>query len=127
MFEKDVWMSEFYGTEWYHIKNPIKREDLNNPYRRWVSKGMYEWRISASNYLELSEAQRLGFEIVETMIEFVTEIKPKEIECKNIRISKKEDIGDILNLTTQCYSENGNFYNRFKNKKYFSEYQQKEY
>ncbi len=127
MFEKDEWMSEFYGTEWYHIKNSIKSEDLKNPYSSYFSKGMYEWRISVSNYLELSEAQRLGFEIVETMIEFVSEIKPKEIECKNIRIPKKEDIEDILNITIQCYTENENFYNRFKNKKYFSEEQQKEY
>lgn len=108
----DQWMTDFYNQSWYRITEPVSGP-LYHP-------GLYEWRIAPANHEHLREAHSKGFELVETMVEFVTKVSPVEKEYTGIRLARPEDIQAIYDITYERYILNKKFYTRFKNPNYFT-------
>jgi hypothetical protein len=115
---RNEWMSSFYQYDWWEIENPPR--DI-------TEKGLYEWRIHPSDSKLMSISHNLKFELVETIVEFKTEVYPSELRFENLRIATSDDIKNIKVLTLNCHSNNPNFNNRFKNPKYFSDKQRDDY
>ena len=114
----NLWMTNFYRENWWEIENPFFQMD---------ESGMYEWRISPDDWISLAKACELKFELVETLVEFSTEVHPSIVEFEGVRLSKTEDLQGILTLTLECFSNNPKFFNRFKNEKYFTKSQMEKY
>lgn len=121
MIIKDEWMTSFYGSPWCRLD---KIEDFKEE-----NVGLFEIRIKCEDHESLSKAQIMGFNIVETFVEFETEVYPNlENDLENIEIREaNRHLKDILEITDECYTENKKFVNRFKNRHYFTEDQCKLY
>jgi len=117
---KDEWMTKFYGTDWYTI-NSLK--DINNI----EGPALIEYIINANEYREIERVQELGFTLVETDVEFETIIDHDRGSLPNIRVANKNDLESILEITKECYSYHDKFYNRFRNKSFFTEKQTEDY
>jgi len=124
MLEVNKWMSEFYGRTWYDIKSSkcleIANAQANTPC-------VLEWRIPTNQYKDIELAQSLGFTLVESMVKFQTLISKSKSNTDGIRLSKDEDFNDLINIMEECYFNHHKFYNRFKNRDFFTESQSKEY
>jgi hypothetical protein len=116
----DEWMTNFYGTNWYTI-NSLK--DINNI----QGPALIEYVINVNEYREIEKVQELGFTLVETDIEFETIIDHDRGSLPNIRIANENDLESILEITKECYSSHDKFYNRFKNKSFFTGKQTEDY
>lgn len=114
----NTWMTNFYNYDWW---------ELDFPPKKIVDKGMYEWKINPSDFVSISISKKFGFDLVETLVEFETEVSPNEEKFVNLRLSSNEDVPSIVDLTIDSYSNNSNFYNRFKNVNYFSNTQRDNY
>lgn len=127
--ELDIWMSEFYGMSWYKSNEPVNPSNLGNKYEN--ENYMIECLINVDDHLKINMAQDLGYDLVETSIEFETLINnDNEYDNNNdiiIRKANNSDLNEILKITEECYFNHDKFYNRFKNKKYFNTNQSKEY
>lgn len=121
MFIVDEWMSSFYGKKWVLINSPdFILDNSKNIF--------YEWRIEATEQEVLQKAFEMGFELVETDVEFETEIFSDTSNLPSfIRPGKEEDLEEILELIKICFTENINFYNRLKNQRYFTPQQCEDY
>ena len=117
--EVNKWMSNFYQHYWYEIRSSNNIE-LNQ-------EGLYEWRISPTDFNSLGRASELGFELVETMVEFLSPVSVRNAEYPNIRMAQEKDLTTILKITYQTYILNKRFYSRFKNPNYFTEEQASKY
>jgi hypothetical protein len=117
---KDEWMSKFYGTDWYTI-NSLK--DINNI----KGPALVEYIINVNEYREIEKVQESGFTLVETDIEFETLIDHDRGSLPSIRIANENDLESILKITKECYSSHNKFYNRFRNKSFFTEKQAEDY
>lgn len=115
----DQWMTNFYNKNWYIIDKPVGGP-LYYP-------GLYEWRISPTNYDYIREAYEKNFELVETMVEFTTKVTPLNQFYPNIRLATNDDLQHIQNITYDRYSLNNKFYTRFKNPNYFTPYEASRY
>ncbi len=118
---EDVWMTQFYGKKWYKTESPdfeiLKAED-----------GLVECRIESIKPRLVQKSIEIGFEMVETLIEFETEVKLKKIEIPTyLRLAHSNDLPEILDLVDSCFIKNDKFYNRLKNPKYFTPSQSAEY
>ena len=116
----DKWMTKFYGTDWYTIKSLTDISDIKGP-------ALIEYVINANEYKEIERVQELGFTLVETDIEFETIIDHDRGSLPNIRVANKNDLESILEITKECYSSHDKFYNRFKNKSFFTKKQTEDY
>ena len=77
----DQWMSEFYGMQWYRL-------DSLDDSRLCKEEGLYELRLLSDDFSGIIEAQKNGFSLVESFIEFETKwYKWRE---KIIKLSKSE-------------------------------------
>jgi hypothetical protein len=114
----DAWMSEFYGQNWWRMDSNILEPK---------EKGIYECRISPTDFSSLNKLSEHGFELVETLIEFSTEVTPSFSNFDGIRVSEPMDLEDILYITQECFPKNPKFFNRFKNRKYFTTLQMETY
>ncbi len=118
---EDPWMTNFYGKKWFQVKS----ENIEVPYDQ---KMFLEWRISASEPMILQKALNLNFELVETAVEFETTVFSDTTNIPTtIRTAQKEDLKGILSLVDKCYMDHNKFYNRLKNRKYFSVEQSRNY
>lgn len=106
------WMTNFYGCNWYTVNKPISGP-IYYP-------GLYEWRISPTNHEYIREAYNKNFELVETMVEFITKVSPLNKDYPNIRLATNDDLKTIQNITYKRYILNDKFYTRFKNPNYFT-------
>lgn len=106
------WMSEFYDQKWWEIN--IK--DISNI----KEKGLYELRISSDNYLDVLEAQKNNFTLVESLVKFKGEIIPHNELPDEVKLGEKEHLNEILEILNVSVLNNDLFYNRFKNKSYFT-------
>lgn len=109
----DEWMSSFYGKNWYRLEE-------NSPTIKFEDNSLFEWRVEVQNHSRIQEAQQLGFELVESFIEFKSDIYPIDQKSDKVLLAESSDIEEILNITQICMGDNDNLYTRFKNKKYFS-------
>lgn len=111
-------MSNWYGEDWWtydHLPTKLK-------------KGINEVIIDTQNQKLLQQIQEKGFELVETVIEFETLVESVDkIENKKIRYANTKDLPKILDITKKCFLANKNFFNRFKNRKFFTEKQAQDY
>ena len=117
---KDKWMTEFYGINWYKINSIEELENVDG-------EALVECVINVDKYKEVYELQKEGFHIVETAIEFETLIDHIDITKQPIRISTENDLDDILHITKESYLTHNKFYNRFRNRDFFSEEKSWEY
>ncbi len=107
-------MTSFYGEDWFSISS------LDYP---MTNPGVYELSLGENDYEKLSNAQGLGFELVETQVGFKTKIEEVNLvdtDFSDIRMAKNSDLGEILNITTKCFIDNPKFTSRFKNKNFFT-------
>lgn len=109
---RNEWMSDFYGQDWFEFDS--SSHDIND-------NGIYEWRVDCQDSQRLALAQRMGFELVETAISYETKLVPRIEIFKDIRLAHHEDLDRILEITHDCFTNNPNFYNRFKNRRFFTE------
>jgi len=116
----DEWMTIFYGTNWYTIKSLADLSDIKGP-------ALIEYVINVNEYREIEKVQELGFTLVETDIEFETIIDHDRGSLPNIRVANENDLEAILEITKECYSSHNKFYNRFRNKSFFTEKQTEDY
>ena len=116
----DEWMTNFYGTNWYTIKSLADLSDIKGP-------ALIEYVINVNEYREIEKVQELGFMLVETDIEFETIIDHDRGSLPNIRVANENDLEAILEITKVCYSSHNKFYNRFRNKSFFTEKQTEDY
>ena len=121
MIKRDDWMSGFYQKDWFKIENP---EDVNN-----VPKNcMVECVKDSADFESLEKLWDLGFRMVETSVEFKTTITPKENTNESaFRRAKECDLEKVLSITRECYSRKSKFKNRFSNRRFFTEGQEKSY
>jgi hypothetical protein len=117
---KDKWMTEFYGIDWYKINSIEELENVDG-------ESLVECVINVDKYKEVYELQKEGFHIVETAIEFETLIDHIDITKQPIRVSTENDLDDILYITKESYLTHNKFYNRFRNRDFFSEEKSWEY
>jgi hypothetical protein len=110
---RDNWMSDFYGMDWYKIDEPSEANSIQGPC-------LIECVINADEYHKIEEIQRLGFSLVETAIEFETIIDHDRETLPTIREANIDDLPIILEITEECYLKHDKFYNRFRNKSYFT-------
>lgn len=117
---KDEWMSEFYDRPWYRVEDQIDSTDK-------YDNCLLEWRINVQDYKKVLKAQSLGFEIVETFVEFRSEVNPDTKTYDEVESAEESNLEEILSITNSCMLDNDRLYTRFKNPKYFSKAQCKEY
>tara|TARA_R110000751_G_scaffold34323_1_gene85087 strand:+ start:68 stop:754 length:687 start_codon:yes stop_codon:yes gene_type:complete len=116
----DEWMTKFYGIDWYKIDSLTDLNNIKGP-------ALVEYVIDVNEYKEIEKIQKLGFTLVETDIEFETMIDHDRGSIPSIRIANKNDLSAILKITKECYSSHNKFYNRFKNRSFFTEKQAEDY
>ncbi len=118
---EDPWMTEFYGKRWFRVVS----DSFEVPQEKNL---FFEWRIDASQPKILQKAINLNFELVETVVEFETIVFSDTSNIPSIiRTAQNEDLEGILKLVDKCYTNHSKFYNRLKNKKYFSVEQSRDY
>jgi hypothetical protein len=108
------WMTNFYGEDWFNISS------LDHP---MTKPGIYELSLAEKDHDKFSEAQRLGFELVETQVGFKTKIEEVNLvdtDSHYVRMAKDSDLEEILHITTKCFLDNPKFTSRFKNKNFFT-------
>ncbi len=108
------WMTEFYGEDWFNISS------LDHPMDH---PGVYELSLGEKDHEKFSEAQSLGFELVETQVGFKTKIEKVnflDTASRYVRMSKDNDLASILDITKKCFLDNPKFTSRFKNKNFFT-------
>jgi len=113
----DHWMSDFYGTTWYKV----------DPGSTYNEPGMYESIVDSKDYDGINKLILSGFQLVETAVEFVTLIDNFEDPIYKIRKARQSDYNQISELITLNYRDNINFYNRFKNRSFFTQAQTESY
>lgn len=112
--KKNQWMTDFYGKDWFEI-NSISEFDKS------LRDVHFEWRVSAQNQDDIIIALENQFKLVETVIEFTSEIEPNDsLTSSCIRAAKNSDIGDILKITEECFINNDSLKTRFKLTDFFS-------
>lgn len=110
----DQWMSEFYGMPWYRL------DSLDDP-RLCKEEGLYELRLLSDDFSGIIEAQKNGFSLVESFIEFETNVEPNNDEYEGIRLMNKSDHTFISTLNEQSMCQNEGYRTRFNNPLYFDE------
>jgi hypothetical protein len=112
MVRRDSWMTDFYGQNWFILDQSGAKTE---------KPGVYELRVAAEDVYEFQNAQDFGFSLVETQMEFRTRIAVpnSSLEKQGIRLARTEDLTAVLEITRTCFDLNPNFYNRFKNRKFF--------
>lgn len=118
--KRDNWMSDFYGHDWYKVDDPLESNNIEGPC-------LVECLVNTNEYSKIEQVQDLGFILVETAIEFETIIDHHRESLPNIRIATDADLPKILEITEECYLTHDKFYNRFRNRNYFSVDQSKLY
>lgn len=116
----DSWMTEFYGSPWYRL------DSTDNP-KLCKEEGLYELRLSSDDFSGIMEAQKHGFSLVESFIEFATEVEPSQEEYEGIRLMNKSDYSFISALNEQSMCQNEGYRTRFKNPIFFDESACKKY
>lgn len=116
----DSWMTEFYGTSWYRL------DSTDNP-KLCKEEGLYELRLSSDDFSGIMEAQKHGFSLVESFIEFATEVEPSQEEYEGIRLMNKSDYSFISALNEQSMCQNEGYRTRFNNPIFFDESACKKY
>ena len=116
----DSWMTEFYGSPWYRL------DSTDNP-KLCKEEGLYELRLSSDDFSGIMEAQKHGFSLVESFIEFATEVEPSQEEYEGIRLMNKSDNSFISALNEQSMCQNEGYRTRFNNPIFFDESACKKY
>jgi len=111
---KDEWMSNFYCHEWIRIESADEIKDTCK------DKGLYEWRIPADNFEDISIAQQADFKLVETFIEFSSKVKPNEDTFPTIRLYESNDLEYIKKLNVEVMCKSNSFRTRLNNLNYFN-------
>ena len=113
----DHWMSEFYGLDWLRVESveDVKKVD---------TKALLEWRILSDDFDTLIQAQEHNFKLVESFIEFKTDVIPTQPDLENpegiiIRMVREEDQQRILALNEEAMCMNPNYKTRFNNSLFF--------
>lgn len=71
MIEIDHWMTDFFGFPYAYVKGGLTEEDI-----QLHSGALLEWRIPIGDLQQINLATKLGFEMMEVMVDFETEIQP---------------------------------------------------
>ena len=116
----DSWMTKFYGSPWYRL------DSTDNP-KLCKEEGLYELRLSSDDFSGIMEAQKHGFSLVESFIEFATEVEPSQEEYEGIRLMNKSDYSFISALNEQSMCQNEGYRTRFNNPIFFDESACKKY
>lgn len=124
MISRKVWESDFFNKEIYELSfdgnsNKLEKE-LNE--LKW---DLVECNVNLTDFKHILDLQRIGFNIVDSRIRFLTNIKfnvddylfynPDYIT----RDFQEKDLDTILNLTHEFLTYNKDFISRFKNQSYF--------
>lgn len=117
--KKNDWMTEFYGKEWLELDSSELKIIRQN--------SLLEFRASAQDVENIVKAEKAGFNLVESAIEFETEIEPTKEVFKEIELAKNEDLDEILSITKTCFVDNEALNTRFKNREFFTRNQCEEY
>ncbi len=118
---KNGWMTEFYGKDWFEI-NSLSELDGS------IENALIEWRISSQNPRAINEAESNGFKLVESVIEFTSEISPDlNFQDSSIIEAKSEHLDQVLDITQECFLSNKEVQTRFKNEEYFTKIECAEY
>ena len=110
----DSWMTEFYCTPWYQL-------DSTDDLKLCKEEGLYELRLSSDDFSGIIEAQKHGFSLVESFIEFATEVEPSQEVNEGIRLIEEDDHSFILALNEQSMCQNEGYRTRFNNPIFFDE------
>ena len=91
-----------------------------------------EIHIDINNMRLISFLEETGFRLVDTRITFVTLIDKDENELKPspvgiIEYAVPEDLEEIVNLTNESFIDNERFFSRFKDERYFTKDETKNY
>ena len=108
----DSWMTEFYCTPWYQL-------DSTDDLKLCKEEGLYELRLSSDDFSGIIEAQKHGFSLVESFIEFATEVEPSQEVNEGIRLIEEDDHSFILALNEQSMCQNEGYRTRFNNPIFF--------
>lgn len=122
MIELDPWMTNFFGFPYAYVKGDVSEMDFQqNP-------GMLlEWRIPIGDLTTINRASQLGFEMMEVMVDFETEIQPVSENLPFLRPYRQGDLETLLQINFECFVSNPKFSNRFKSEKYFQQDKANEY
>lgn len=119
--KKNEWMTDFYGRDWFEI-NTLEEYDKD------VENSLIEWRVSAQDTESITKAEEHGFRLVESAIEFTSEVTPDDsINSAAIKLAKPEHLDEIIDITRRCFLDNEDLKTRFKKKEFFTEEQCKAY
>ena len=112
--KKNDWMTDFYGVDWFEITSI----DELNP---GLENALIEWRVSAQNPDSINKAESNGFKLVESAIEFESQVTPDiSKDTSEIELAKEEHLDQIIDITQKCFLDNNDLYTRFKNKEFFT-------
>ena len=110
----DQWMSDFYGISWYRIDNSVDISHIKD-------RALLEWRIASNDFDSLILAQKNNFLLVESFIEFTTEVFPESFDSTNIRFVVESDVETILYINQESMCMNPNYKTRLNNPIFFDE------
>ncbi len=122
MIEIDHWMTDFFGFPYAYVKGGLTEEDI-----QLHSGALLEWRIPIGDLQQINLATKLGFEMMEVMVDFETEIQPISENLPFLRPYQKGDLETLLQINFECFVSNPKFSNRFKSEKYFPHAKANEY
>lgn len=122
MISKNEWMTNFYGKDWY-----TTNIDDYEQHKAGLKNCMVECRVDAAENLQMLKAQAEGFTLTESLIKFTTQITERMPSPDYVRPAEKRDEEAIMEMIKQSYFQHEKFYNRFKNRQFFTEEQGREY
>lgn len=93
---------------------------------------LIELHLVINHYNVISAFEQLGFRLVDSRIDFITLMKKNEIEFvsdpeREVMAASEDDLQQIIDLTTVSFTNNPDYYSRFKNRNYFTEAQSNTY
>lgn len=122
MIDLDSWMTNFFGFPYGYVKGDFTEKDASdNP------GTLLEWRIPIGDLSTINKATKLGFEMMEVMVDFETEIQPISENLPFLRPYRQGDLETLLQINFECFVSNPKFSNRFKSEKYFNQNKANEY
>lgn len=126
--KKKVWDSDFFGRDFYllDVSEGLEIDRLKNELDRLDADGVFgtECQISIRNIEMMAHLEELGFRIVDSRMEFITDTNRGEHEIVApvgvFRRFEPQDWEALSDITVKNFVDNDQFKSRYTNRNIFS-------